>query len=212
MKFREWLSDENREDNEWWAVSIGDANSYSAGHHGFGDEPEEPAGDCYDKVKWNLPFLKWPIAEVESLLRKAKATVHPHDSSFNSYHECQVSLYIEAHVRNEEIANRLAEIIRPFDDANDPSVWKAGRYDSEYGNHFPFTTFKKAILESIQRENRNLDPPKELVVKTTAPKPPQPYRPKPNETGDDYWQRIMKATELKANMEKRLDPLTREGD
>jgi hypothetical protein len=202
-----WGRQEKEQEKDWWTLLLAYAGSSSTGMHGFGGEPDIPAGDCYDDIKWELYFKKWP-PQVEQLLRKANTTVWPSDSSFQSYHECQVSFNVWLHVRGEDAEiQQINKLLPP-----DAEFEKAGRWDheNEWGNNFPFTSYKQAILDSIKSEDAPVSPPEEL--ESISQKPASPYAPKPGQTSSEYWKRIMQRAELAEKMKKRKDFTTREGD
>jgi len=182
MAFKLWLEEEEK---DWWILRIASASKYLSGSHGSN---ERPAGNCYEDVEWELPYLKWP-RQAEQILRDAKATVHPEDSSFASYHECQVAFWVNIHIRNEQAVEQIKALIGS---EAEESLWKADKWDRITGHNFPFVNFKKALLDSIQLVNRRL----------------QPNLPKAGQSSKDYWKDIMKRVDMK----RRGDFWSREGD
>jgi len=202
MNFTQWLEQEKKNS---WTLEIISASAHSSGYHAFGDTPELPAGDCRENIEWSIPFLRWP-KQVEKLLVDAEATITSQDNSFSSYHECQVAFHVWAHIEDATIAEKLIQMLKPFETENESEIWK-DKYFSNRNTHYPFTGFKEAVLSSIQRENKNLKPPEELVGKAPMLKPPT----KPGESSEDYWKRKIQADEMQAKIQKRKDWKTREG-
>lgn len=205
MDFKQWLFKESK-NLDIWECSIANADSYSCGSHGFGNEPEVMAPNCYDRVQWNLQYkyLK-NIPLVEKLLRDGNALVHVTDSSFQSYHEGQVSFYVSATLRDSNIA-KVLEGLSLKDKRGEETFCKLeSKWEKDMlgPGLFPFTTFRDAVIKGINLKNRNLSPPSEISTKKNTKNSFE--IPRNQESGTEYWHRLMQRADQKAFQNRPLE-------
>ena len=138
MEFRDWLDKE--EEQDFWICWICTAYAHSSGQHAYGDSPEQPAGNCYENVEWELQYKQFKDRSLAERLLQG-STVYADDHSFSSYHQCQVSFNLSVIVRDEEVARQL-EKMAVKDEYGEIPIHRAGPYDKPSGASLSGSVFK----------------------------------------------------------------------
>jgi hypothetical protein len=170
-----------------------EVDCYDTGHHGYGDIPEEPAGDpLHGSASWRIMDVdeEYDLPELEGLVGKP-VQIWTGDW-WGSYHERHITVFLVApgippgpgdEAKSPKLEGEF--IFRNLRTSCEELIERLGLGDPPYPEDLPKLDVDPHLLDR-QREGPgegNQGNKERLKVET-------PYRSKPGETSQQYWNRL----------------------